>query len=220
MTTSSPSSKASALHAQALALAHGGQLRAALPVWGEALRQDPNNVDILLALGHALGSIGEHAPAVDLAERAAKLSPSKSAPWLLLGLLKLEQQDLTTAIESLLLARERAAPDERDVVVVALGQAYLAGGHVDEAVAAVVGVDAVGAHIIRSHGLEARGDVDGARAALVRAGEVDPDHPEPYKRLAALLALSEPSLAKELARHALALAPDDTEARALVDALA
>jgi len=213
------SSKAAALHAQALALAHGGQVRAALPLWGEALRQDPSDVDVLLALGHALGSIGEHEPAVDLAERACKLAPSSSSPWLLLGLLRLEQQQLATAIESLVLARDRSTAAERDTVVTALGQAYLAAGHVDEAAAAVVGVDTVGAHIIRGQQLEARGDVDGARAALVRAGEVDPDHPEPYKRLAALLALTEPGLAKELARHALVLAPDDSEARALVDAL-
>jgi Flp pilus assembly protein TadD len=63
------------------------------------------------------------------------------------------------------------------------------------------------------------GDVDAARALLVQAGEVDPDHPEPYKALAALLATSDRGLARELATHALGLAPDDGEARALVDAL-
>jgi hypothetical protein len=50
-------------------------------------------------------------------------------------------------------------------------------------------------------------------------GERDPDHPEPYKALAALFATSDPALARELAGHALALAPHDDEARALVAAL-
>ncbi len=206
------------MHQQALTLATSN-LRAALPIWGEALRQDPDNVDVLIVLGHALGSIGEHVEAIDLAQRAAKLSPSSSSPWLLLGLVRLEQGQLAESIESLLLARERATNADKDAVAIALGQAYLAAGQLDEAAAAVVGSDAMGAHLIRSQQLEQRGDLDGARVALVKAGEVDPDHPEPYKRLAALLALTEPSLAKELARHAVLLAPNDDEARALVDSL-
>jgi hypothetical protein len=48
---------------------------------------------------------------------------------------------------------------------------------------------------------------------------VDVDDAERCKDLAALLAVSDPGLARELARHALVLAPEDAEARALVDGL-
>lgn len=217
-TSAAAAARAIALHGQASTLAQAGQLRMALPIWGEALRQDPDNVAVLLGLGHALGSLGELNEAAELAERAARLSPQTAAPWLLLGIVNLEQRRFQQAIESLQLSRDRATADERDGVAVALGQAWAAAGRPAEAADAVSGVELAGAYLLRGHLAAERGDVDGARAALLRAGELEPDHPEPYKRLSALLALTEPGLARELARHALALAPMDPEARALVEA--
>lgn len=212
-------SAADALHAQALHLAATGRLRQALPVWGEALRQDPDHVDVLVALGHALASIGERARALELATRACRLAPASAAPWHLVGLVALEDGRLQESLEALTLARQRADEAARDGIAADLGRALVAAGQLDEAARAVAGLDTAAAHLVAGHVRASRGDLEGARVDFVRAGELDPDDPEPYKRLAALLAVSDRSLARELARHAVTLAPHDAEARALVDGL-
>ena len=207
------------LHAQALQLATGGRLRQALPVWGEALRQDPNHTDVLVALGHALATIGERARAQELAARACRLAPTTAAPWHLLGLIALDDGRLQESLEALTLAAQRADADNRAAVAADLGRALVAAGHLDEAARVVAGIDTFAAHLVAGHVRASRGDVAGARGDFVRAGELEPEDPEPFKRLAALLAESDRGLARELARHALTLAPHDAEARALVDGL-
>jgi len=207
------------LHAQALRLATSGRLRQALPVWGEALRQDPDHTDVLVALGHALATVGERPKALELASRACRLAPTSAAPWHLLGLIALDDGRLQEALEALTLATQRVDDAHRAAVVADLGRALVAAGQLDEAARVVADVDTAAAHLVAGHVRASRGDVDGARADFVRAGELDPDDPEPYKRLAALLAVSDRGLARELARHAVTLAPHDVEARALVDGL-
>lgn len=207
------------LHAQALQLARSGRLRQALPMWGEALRQDPDHTDVLVGLGHALATIGERARAQELAARACRLAPTTAAPWHLLGLIALDDGRLQESLEALTLAAQRADDATRGAVAADLGRALVAAGHLDEAARVVADVDTAAAHIVAGHVRASRGDVDGARADFVRAGELDPEDPEPYKRLAALLSVSDRGLALELARHALTLAPHDVEARALVDGL-
>lgn len=204
------------LHATALALAQRGQLAQAVPLWGEALRLDADNVDVLVHLGHALAAAGDHARATELATRAARLAPQAAAPWLLLGLLGVERGELETALQSYALAERHARPDEVAAVAVAHAKALLLAGQREAARqrAARAG-DGVEALLVRARLAVEDGDVDGARALLVQAGERDPEHPEPYKALAVLLAASDPGLARELVQHALTLAPDDAEAQAL-----
>lgn len=208
-----------ALHAQAEQLARSGRLRQALPVWGEALRQDPDNVDVLVGLGHALATVAERDKARELAARACRLAPDAPGPWRLLGLIALDDGQLQEGIEALTLAQQRAVGAERALIAGDIGRAFVRAGHLDQAAAIVKGVDAAGALIVHGHIAAGRGDVDAARQAFVRAGELEPDDPEPFKRLAALLSTSDRGLARELARHALELAPADPEARALVDGL-
>jgi Flp pilus assembly protein TadD len=212
-------SSVNGLHRQAEQLARSGRLRQALPVWGEALRQDPDNVEVLVALGHALGAVGERDNARELATRACRLAPAQPGPWRLLGLLAVDDGHLPEAIEAFELARARASVDEAAAIAADLARALLKAGQPDAAVAAVAGLETAAAFLARGHVLALRGDDDGARRAFVRAGELDPDDPEPYKRLAALLVVSDRGLARELARHALELAPQDPETRALVDGL-
>jgi cytochrome c-type biogenesis protein CcmH/NrfG len=66
-----------------------------------------------------------------------------------------------------------------------------------------------------------RGEVDDARAAFIKAGELAPHDPAPYVALATLLSSLDVdrALAHELAEHALSLAPHDAETRALVATL-
>jgi tetratricopeptide (TPR) repeat protein len=214
--------RARELHDAALLAAQRGGLAQALPLWGEALRLAPDDVDVLVHLGHALAACGERARAAELATRAARLAPDTAAPWLLLGHVGLDAGDVATALESYALAARHARPDERGDVAVAHARALRRAGRAGEAAAALAAAprDRVVVLLLGAQLAADRGAVDEARALLVQAGDQDPDHPEPYKALATLLADSDRGLARELAAHALALAPADAEARALVTALA
>ncbi|MBM4281240.1 MAG: hypothetical protein FJ137_10955 [Deltaproteobacteria bacterium] len=214
--------RARELHDAALAAAQRGGLAQALPLWGEALRLAPDDVDVLVHLGHALAACGERARAAELAARAARLAPDTAAPWLLLGHVGLDAGDVATALESYALAARHARSDERGDVAVAHARALRRAGRAVEAAAALAAAprDRIDVLLLAAQLAADRGAVDEARAMLVQAGEHDPDHPEPYKALATLLADSDRGLARELAAHALALAPADDEARALVTALA
>jgi tetratricopeptide (TPR) repeat protein len=216
----SDAQRAADLDALALAAAKRGALAQALPLWGEALRLAPNDVSILVHLGHALASCGERTKAQELAERAAQAAPLSSSPWLLLGHLAFEGGDLTTALESYALAERAARPDERIDVVVAQARALRRAGHRAEAerVLSAVSSDRVDVLLLAGQLAADRGDVDGARASFVKAGELAPDDPAPYVALATLLSSLDVdrALARELAEHALSLAPHDAETRALV----
>jgi len=217
--TTRAANASAALHAQATSLAARGQLAEAIPIWGEALRQDPNDVAVLVALGNALAGVGEFMNAHDLAERAAGLAPDTSAPWLLLGQVSIALAYPERAVEALMLAVQKATGDDVARCKVELAKALASFGRPREAADAVKDVDNADALVIRAHALVESGDPVAAIPVLQRAGELDPDHPEPFKRLAVLFAEREPTLARELARYALELAPNDPEARALVDAL-
>jgi Flp pilus assembly protein TadD len=212
---------ARALHATALATARRGALAQAIPLWGEALRIAPDDVDVLVHLGHALAACGERAKAEELATRAARLAPNTAAPWLLLGNLGVDAGNLVAALESYALAGRYASGGEVDDVAVARARALRLAGHVDDAATALATAsrERFDVLLLAAQLAADRGAVDEARALLVQAGEREPDHPEPYKALASLLATSDRTLARELAAHALALAPGDAEAQALVSAL-
>jgi tetratricopeptide (TPR) repeat protein len=214
--------RARELDAAAVSQARQGKLAAAVPLWGEALRQNPDDVDVLVHLGHALAAAGEVDKAEELATRAAKLAPQTSPPWLLLGHLARNAGRPDTALESYALAARFAADDDAKAdAAVASAEVFVGAGDHAAAEAAVEGVsaDRVDVCLVRAFLLAAAGDVDGARALLVRAGEIDPLHPEPFKRLAMLMAQVDRSMALELARHALELGPQDAESQALVAAL-
>lgn len=213
--------RAQELHVTALATAQRGALAQAVPIWGEALRHNPDDVEVLVHLGHALAACGERAQALELATRAARLAPEAAAPWLLLGHVALDAGDLKTALESYALAERYARDDERAQVAVAHARALRRAGRVDEAQRALARApqDRVEVLLVAAQLSADAGALEDAHALLVRAGELDPDHPEPYKALATLLAPTDRSLARELAAHALALAPEDEEARALMAAL-
>ena len=213
--------RARELDVAATTQAEAGKLHTAIPLWGEALRQNPDDVDVLVHLGHALAAAGERDKATELATRAARLSPTTAAPWFLLGHLARDAGRLDTALESYALAARHARPDESTDVAVARAGVFAAAGHVGEAEAALAGVvdERVDVLLVRAFIAAGKGDVGEAHGLLVRAGELDPLHPEPFKRLAMLLAESDAALAKELARHALELGPNDDETRALIAAL-
>jgi tetratricopeptide (TPR) repeat protein len=213
--------RARELHATALAVAKKGGLAQAVPLWGEALRLAPDDVDVLVHLGHALAACGERERAAELATRAARLAPQTASPWLLLGHLGVDAGEWQTALESYALAERFALPAELEAVAVAKARVLRRAGRLAEARGALAQVtgDGVETLILRGQLAADAGDVDDARALLVQAGERDPDHPEPYKALASLCATSDPALARELASHALELAPHDLEAQALVAAL-
>lgn len=220
--TTTPAQRGEALCAQASFLAEGGKLAEALPLFGEALQLAPTSPTVLIAAGHALAAAGEQTRAGELAQRAAQLAPMTMGPWLLLGLLAHDAGDGQRALESFALARARCATDdERDAVALAESRTLAAAGEVEAALQAVahLGDDVLEVSLLKATQAQVAGDDDRARTIMLGAAEKHPDHPEPYKRLAMLLATSDRSLARELARHAAALAPQDAEARDLVDAL-
>jgi tetratricopeptide (TPR) repeat protein len=218
--------RAAQLHQTASAQAKLHRLERAIPLWGEALGLDPENVDVLVGLGNALGAVGEREKATELAERACQLAdkkapPGRAEPWLLLGNLAFDGGDIQTALEAYMLAEQRAADDvTQQAVMAAMARAYLQIEAFEKAEEALkrCGDDVI-AELLRGHVFAALYRLDEARAAFTRAGEKDPDHPEPYKQLAVLLAASDRTLARELAQHALLLAPNDGETKALLDAL-
>ncbi len=213
--------RAAQLHETALAQASLGKLEGAIVLWGEAVGLDPDNVDVLVGLGNALAAVGEQAQAKELAQWACQLSEARADAWLLLGHIAFDDGDLKTALEAYSLAHDRAG-DAKAIndVAVARARAFLRVGGVAEADAALEAAgDDVVAELLRGHVLAAQGRLGDARAAFTRAGERDPDHPEPYKQLAVLLSTSDRGLAKELAQHALLLSPGDQEIKALIDAL-
>ena len=213
--------RARELDVTATALAKDGKLAQAIPLWGEAVRQNPNDVDVLVHLGHALAAAGATAEAGEVAARAAQLAPKTAAPWFLVGQLQREAGRFAEALEAFSLARDVADDASLVDINVARAEVFVASGHVAEAEAALVGVvaDRVDVCLVRAFVAAAAGDVDGARAFLLRAGALDPLHPEPFKRLAMLMAEADRTAALELARHALELAPGDAETKALVAAL-
>lgn len=213
--------KARELDDAASALADAGKLAQAIPLWGEAMRQNPNDVDVLVHLGHALAAAGETEKAGQLATRAAQLAPKTAAPWFLVGQLQRAAGRYDAALEAFALARDVAADASLVDIDVARAEVLIAAGHVDEAAAAIEGVkaDRVDVCLVRAFVAAAAGDKDGARAFLARGGEIDPLHPEPFKRLAMLMAELDRGVALELARHALELGPHDAETQALVAAL-
>jgi cytochrome c-type biogenesis protein CcmH/NrfG len=219
----SAAQRATELDAIAFAAAQKGSLAQALSLWGEALRLSPDDVSVLVHLGHALAACGERQKAQELAERAARVAPSSSSPWLLLGHLAFEGGDLATALESYALAERMARPDERVDVVVAQARALRRAGQPAEAerLLAAVPRERVDVLLLAGQLAADRGAVDDARAAFVKAGERAPDDPAPFVALARLLSSLnvDRALARELAEHALSLAPHDAETRALLKQL-
>ena len=225
------------LCAQASALARDGKLATALPIFGEALRQAPSDPAVLVQVGHALAAAGETERASELATTAAQLAPTAAAPWLLLGLLAHGAGRFDRALECFTLGDERIADDGsnddgvhridgddvdlRARLKVARARTLVAIGAAVEAAAVVADVEeSTDVLLIRAEAAAVTGDAEQSRRLVLAAAESDPDHPEPYKRLAAIMAGSDRSLARELVAHALRLAPHDVEAKALAQALA
>jgi cytochrome c-type biogenesis protein CcmH/NrfG len=209
------------LDARALAAAQQGALSRALPLWGEALRLAPDDVDVLLHLGHALALCGERQKAQELAARAARVAPSSSGPWLLLGHIALDDGALVTALESYALASRFAEPDEKTDVAVAHARALRRAGNHEEAQRVLVQAprDRVDVLLLAGQLAADRDAFEEARDLFVQAGEKAPDNPAPYVALATLLSTSDRALALSLAEHALVLDPHDAHTRALFEKL-
>jgi tetratricopeptide (TPR) repeat protein len=213
--------RARALDDEAMAHARAGRLARALPLWGEALRLAPDDVDVLVHFGHGLGAAGEHQKGAELATLAAQRAPDSAAPWLLLGQLARDAGQPARALEAFALAQARAQGAAAVDVAVAIAQTLCGLERYDDADRALAGVvaDRVDVCVVRALVAAAAGDGDGAHAFLTRAAEIDPLHPEPFKRLAMLVGARDRALGLELAQHAVELAPHDDEAKAVRDAL-
>jgi tetratricopeptide (TPR) repeat protein len=66
---------------QAEALAGVGDYNQALPIYGDLLKEDPNDAELYVTIGDALKTTGKIAEAIDAYRYAASTKPGFGAPW-------------------------------------------------------------------------------------------------------------------------------------------
>ncbi len=190
----------------------------------EATRAKPDDVEPLLLLSSYRGRVGDVSGALSAAERALEVAPDNTLAKLrraevLIDLGFREKDDKRVAegaaIANAVLAREDGKPEALFV----LAKVDLARQRYDDAIASLRrAVDArpdwSQAHYLLGTALFFSGDSTGARGALVRALELDPNAVDGYKMLARVHAkLGDHALAVEMGENALARDPADVATR-------
>ena len=188
------------------------------PAFDRAEARRLNNLAISLA------SSGEKARAEEAFRKAIVADPSYGAPYYSLSVMMRKQGRLDEA-DSMFWMAIRSGVRERELSVVRLALDYQGRGMRDrarEAFAKGREMFPNSATIWLNSGvfLGEQGDLEGARACLERAIELDPKNPAGHRNLAAaLLGLGDRDAARRALTRALELVPDDATTRRQLESL-
>ncbi|MBI2307777.1 MAG: tetratricopeptide repeat protein [Rhodocyclales bacterium] len=196
----------------AAALEAAGRLEAALAVWRERARSQPQDSGAWLEIGRLSLRSGNATEAMAAAERHLQLSPDSTAGWLLQCDAKTMQGDHAAALNSLVQAATLAPGDAalRSRLAQALFDAGLCDAafeQLDEALRIEPTNAAI--HFQRGVAHAALGQGEAACAAYEAALRIDPDAPAILTNLAnQYAALKRNEEARTLYRHAIEVAPE------------
>jgi len=189
--------------ALALSLKAEGRAREAIPALERALRESPDDAEILANLGGLYREAGRATEAVELLGRAVAARPDWAPAHNNLGNALLAMGLAEEAVRAL--ERARALDPRRASIHCNLGVAYKNAGRLAEAIATereAIRKDPAfaDAHLNLGDGLLAAGDVAGAVAAFRRAAELAPANPAALANLVFALDYDERSTQEEMAR--------------------
>ncbi len=144
-----------------------------------ALKREPNNPKLLVALGLAYWDRNDYPRALEAFQRAVKVGPNSAEAHNWLGVALMEKADLPGAIAEF---RKTLALDPKYVrAYTNLGSALAKSGDLGEAVVAfekalALGPDDLAAHMNLGVALREKGDAEGALVHLRRVANAKPDN--------------------------------------------